>query len=523
MNPPPSSDLGRAGQVVGGKYRLDAMIGRGGMGSVWAATHVGLGRRLAVKLIAREYVRSPEALRRFEAEAKAAARLESRHVVGVFDNGTLDDGTPFIAMELLQGETVSDRVERAGPLPLDATVELLAQCCRALAHAHAAGIVHRDIKPDNIFLAREPDTGADVVKVLDFGVAKITLDVGESSSQITGTGALLGTPLYMSPEQVRGARDVDHRTDLYSLGLVAFTMLTGKVAIQGEAFGDILLKICTAPLPKLLASAPGLPPAMEAWFERACAREPGGRHASAQEFVDSLRAAAGAPHQVLASSASMFGDTAGVASTLAAPVARLPSYPSAGPALAPSLAAAPPLAPAPAPAFAPAPAPAQPPMTALSGIAPLPVSELHAPSAAAVSLTTGGIPRNRGGAVALAVVGGALLVAVGALLALSLRGASSPATALPSPAASGAARSITPPEVVSLAPPAEPVRPPSGLDASRPGAPTTTGTATATGAGASPPNAPAEPGHAAALHPLPSGVPAPPPAPRPAHTIDLGY
>ncbi|HEY1697396.1 MAG TPA: serine/threonine-protein kinase [Polyangiaceae bacterium] len=523
MNPPPSSDLGRAGQVVGGKYRLDAMIGRGGMGSVWAATHVGLGRRLAVKLIAREYVRSPEALRRFEAEAKAAARLESRHVVGVFDNGTLDDGTPFIAMELLQGETVSDRVERAGPLPLDATVELLAQCCRALAHAHAAGIVHRDIKPDNIFLAREPDTGADVVKVLDFGVAKITLDVGESSSQITGTGALLGTPLYMSPEQVRGARDVDHRTDLYSLGLVAFTMLTGKVAIQGEAFGDILLKICTAPLPKLLASAPGLPPAMEAWFERACAREPGGRHASAQEFVDSLRAAAGAPHQVLASSASMFGDTAGVASTLAAPAARLPSYPSAGPALAPSLAAASPLAPA--PAFVPTPALAQPPMTAVSGAGPLPVSELHAPSAAAVSLTTGGIPRNRGGAVALAVVGGAVLVAVGAVLALSLRGSSSPATALPMPTPSAAARSITPPEVVSLVPPAEAVpAPPALADASRPGTPTTAGTATA--AGASPPNpphAPVEPGRAAALHPLPSGVPAPPPAPRPAHTIDLGY
>src|ERR1700735_2881516 len=171
MESTPASELGRVGQIVAGKFRLDAVIGRGGMGSVWAATNVGLGHRLALKLIAREYVRSPEALRRFEAEAKAAARLQSRHVVQVFDNGTLDDGTPFIAMELLSGENVSDRVEHRGPLPLPEVVEVIAQCCKALGRAHAAGIVHRDIKPDNIFLAREPDEDADVVKILDFGVA----------------------------------------------------------------------------------------------------------------------------------------------------------------------------------------------------------------------------------------------------------------------------------------------------------------------------------------------------------------
>jgi hypothetical protein len=293
MNSVPSSELGRAGQIVAGKFRLDVMIGRGGMGSVWAATHMGLGHRVAIKLIAREFVRSSEALRRFDAEAKAAARLQSRHVVQVFDNGMLDDGTPFIAMELLSGENVSDRIAHRGPFSLAQAVDVLAQCCKALGRAHAAGIVHRDIKPDNIFLAQEPDTDGDVVKILDFGVAKMTIGI-DGASQVTGTGALLGTPLFMSPEQIRGSRDCDHRSDLYSLGLVAYTMLTGQLAVAGDSFGDILVKICTEPLPSLVGSAPALPYPMEAWFQRACAREPAGRCQSAQEFIETLRVAAGA-------------------------------------------------------------------------------------------------------------------------------------------------------------------------------------------------------------------------------------
>jgi eukaryotic-like serine/threonine-protein kinase len=261
------------------------------MGSVWAATHVTLGHRVAVKLVARAFVRSPEALRRFDAEAKAAARLPSRHVVQVFDNGTLDDGTPYIAMELLSGENLEQRVERRGSLPLPEVVEILAQCCKGLARAHAAGIVHRDIKPDNIFLAQSPDEEGDVVKILDFGVAKITL--AEAGTSQTGTGTLLGTPLYMSPEQARGAREVDHRTDLWSLAMVAYFALTGLLAIGGETFGDVLLKICVEPLPSLRMTAPFLPLAMERWFEQACARDPAERFQSSQEFIDALRAAAG--------------------------------------------------------------------------------------------------------------------------------------------------------------------------------------------------------------------------------------
>ncbi|HEY8042536.1 MAG TPA: serine/threonine-protein kinase [Polyangiaceae bacterium] len=288
----PTSDFATPGRVIAGKYRLETLIGQGGMGSVWAATHLGLNSRVAVKLVSRELVRSADALRRFDAEAKAVARLQSRHAVQVFDNGTLDDGTPYIAMEFLQGESINDRLRRTGPVPLAEAVAILGQCCKALGRAHAVGIVHRDIKPDNLYLALSHDDDTYVVKVLDFGIAKVTYEEGEAQSS-TRTGMVLGTPLFMSPEQARGLKTIDHRTDLYSLGLVAFMMLTGKLAFSSDAFGDLLLQICTQPLPSIRAAAPWLPLGMEGWFQRVCAREPGDRCQSAQEFAESLRVAAG--------------------------------------------------------------------------------------------------------------------------------------------------------------------------------------------------------------------------------------
>jgi serine/threonine-protein kinase len=280
--------------VVAGKFRLDGIIGQGGMGSVWSATHLDLGHRIAIKLVSREFVRSPEALRRFDAEAKAAAKLQSRHVVQIYDTGLLEDATPYIAMELLSGENLQQRIERTGAISLAETVTILSQCCKALGRAHALRIVHRDIKPDNIFLSRSADDDEYVVKILDFGVAKLSVgETGDPSS--TKTGTVLGTPLYMSPEQARGLKSIDHRTDLYSLGLVAYTMLTGRIAFSGESFGDILLKICTEPLPSIglaVAGPPG-PAAIEAWFQRACARDPAARFPNAQEFSDALRAASG--------------------------------------------------------------------------------------------------------------------------------------------------------------------------------------------------------------------------------------
>ena len=306
MNGSTASPLVMPGGMVGGKYRLDALIGEGGMGSVWSATHLGLNQVVAIKFISREFVRSAEALRRFDAEAKAAAQLRSRHVVQVFDTGTLDDGTPYIAMELLRGETLQNRVHRGGPIPLSEAVEILSQCCKALGRAHAAGIIHRDIKPDNIFLAQSSDDDGTVAKILDFGIAKMAVSANDQGSKhgATRTGAVLGTPLYMSPEQARALRTLDQRTDLYSLGLVAYTMFTGNLAFSSESFGDLLFQICTAPLPSLCANAKWLPPSLEGWFQRACAREPQERYSSAQEFTDALRVAAGMTLQPPASSFS---------------------------------------------------------------------------------------------------------------------------------------------------------------------------------------------------------------------------
>jgi serine/threonine protein kinase len=294
MSASSTSSLIVTGSVLAGKYRLDALIGEGGMGSVWSATHVGLGQAVAIKFISRDFVRSEEALRRFDAEAKAAAQLRSRHVVQVFDTGTLEDGTPYIAMELLHGETLQGRVHRGGPVPLAEAIDIISQCCKALGRAHSAGIIHRDIKPDNIFLAQSNDDDSALVKILDFGVAKMGGAGNEQGSQgATRTGAVLGTPLYMSPEQARGLKSIDQRTDLYSLGLVAYTMFTGNLAFASESFGDLLLQICTAPLPSLAAGAPWLPPGVDGWFQKACAREPQDRFGSAQEFADGLRNAAG--------------------------------------------------------------------------------------------------------------------------------------------------------------------------------------------------------------------------------------
>jgi serine/threonine-protein kinase len=262
------------------------------MGSVWSATHLGLGQQVAIKLVSATFARSTEGLRRFDREAKAAAKIQSRHVPQVFDNGVLDDGTPFLAMELLRGESLAKRIQLSGPISLPETVSILDQCCRALSRAHSLGIVHRDIKPDNIYLARSVDEDGYVVKVLDFGIAKFT-SLGEVDHSATRTGTLVGTPQFMSPEQARGLRSVDFRTDLYSLGLVAYTMLTGNVAFSGDSLGDLLLQICAEPLPLLRAAAPLLPSDMEAWFQRACARDPEQRYPSAQALAEALRIASG--------------------------------------------------------------------------------------------------------------------------------------------------------------------------------------------------------------------------------------
>jgi serine/threonine-protein kinase len=287
---PPSQGL------IAGKYQLVRMIGRGGMGSVWEARHVSLGTSSAIKFIEAEYADSHEARSRFDKEAKAAATIQSKHAIQIYDHGVTEDGKPYIVMELLQGEPLDKRIERLGRLSLVDTAKILQQVCRGLARAHERGIIHRDLKPENIFIVRNSDDDEEVAKVLDFGIAKMS-NSGTSSgiTSSTKTGAVLGTPFYMSPEQARGLRNVDHRTDVWSLGVIAYKCLTGVLPFDGESVGDLLVKICTAPIPVPSQVAPGITSNFDAWFFRAMERDPERRFGNVTELSDALAFAAGLP------------------------------------------------------------------------------------------------------------------------------------------------------------------------------------------------------------------------------------
>lgn len=286
-------------ELVANKYQVTRLIGRGGMGSVWEGIHVTLGNRVAIKFIETDYADNEEARTRFENEARAAAKLNSKHVVQVFDYGVMPDGRPFIVMEYLSGESLDARLERCGCMSLADTTRIITQVGRALVKAHASGIVHRDLKPENIFLVHDDDDGTDIAKVVDFGIAKFT-DTAMGVSSSTRTGSVLGTPYYMSPEQARGLRSVDYRSDLWSLGVIVFRCLTGRYPFEGEAIGDLLVKICTAQLPIPSQVAP-TPPAFDAWFEKAMQRDPALRFSTATELAEQLTFACGlggspAPH-----------------------------------------------------------------------------------------------------------------------------------------------------------------------------------------------------------------------------------
>ena len=287
------------GTLIGGKYRLNTLVGVGGMGTVWAATNTSIDQRVAIKLISSAYANSPEVRARFLTEARAAAMLRSRYAVQIFDSGETEDSTPFIVMELLEGENLAERLGNVGPVPLKEAVRIVQQVGKGLSKAHALGIIHRDLKPENVFLARSDDDEGYVAKILDFGIAKIAEARRDKIS--TGSGSVLGTPLFMSPEQMRGLT-VDHRSDLYSLGMVTFNMLTGRTALSAEEFGDIVLETWTQPLVDVQRVAPWIPKAIDAWVKRACARDPGDRFQTADEmmaaFAEAARPRSASPHEV---------------------------------------------------------------------------------------------------------------------------------------------------------------------------------------------------------------------------------
>jgi serine/threonine protein kinase len=276
-----------AGIVVADRFRLVRPLGQGGMGAVWLAHHIGLDVPCALKFIHEGAARSPEVRARFELEARAAARLRSPNVVQILDHGVWQ-GSPYIAMELLEGEDLAQRIERCRVIPPRDALAIVSQVGRALGKAHAAGLIHRDLKPANIFLARDDDH--ETAKVLDFGVAKNT--AGTLTDSKTKTGALVGTPYYMSPEQARGGRDVDSRADLWSLAVITFQCIVGRLPFYSEGLGDLLMRIIAEPLP-VPSQLGRVPAGFDAWWARAAAREPAQRFQSARELTDALTMALG--------------------------------------------------------------------------------------------------------------------------------------------------------------------------------------------------------------------------------------
>jgi serine/threonine protein kinase len=272
------------GRIVASKYCLLYEVGRGGMGSVWVAEHLGLRSRVAVKLINQDLASSPQAVRRFEQEARAAATLRSPHVVQVLDFG-VDAGSPYLVMELLEGESLGSHLREHERLEPRHAWTVIDQLGRAMSRAHAQGFVHRDLKPDNIFLVDDEETF--FIKVLDFGIAKaLDRTAAGTGLPITKSGALLGTPHHMSPEQAE-SRQVDARSDLWSMAVVIFECVTGSLPFEGESLPALLRAICYDPIVVPSAVAP-VPQGFDTWFARAVARDPDQRFQTARELVDQL-------------------------------------------------------------------------------------------------------------------------------------------------------------------------------------------------------------------------------------------
>jgi eukaryotic-like serine/threonine-protein kinase len=277
-----------AGHVLVGRYRLEAQLGAGGMGTIWRAQHLVLNAPVAVKVIDRTAVPDEETLSRFMREAQSAAALRSPHVVQILDYG-VDGKVPFMAMELLEGENLAQRIKRVKRLTPADTARVLSHIGRAIARAHEAGIVHRDLKPENVFLVTNEDE--ELAKVLDFGVAKVERHALSEGTR-TRTGSILGTPFYMSPEQAQGNRMVDSRSDLWAMGVIAFECLTGTRPFYSDGLGDLVLAICVRDIPQPSAVA-SVPIGFDAWWNRAVARDPDKRFQTAKELVDALREALG--------------------------------------------------------------------------------------------------------------------------------------------------------------------------------------------------------------------------------------
>jgi serine/threonine-protein kinase len=283
---PPVSSPVREGDVLARKYRVERVIGIGGMGVVVAATHVALHQRVALKFMLPSVAANGESIERFLREARAIARLRSMHVPRVLDVGTLETGEPFMVMELLEGQDLAKVLAQYGPLPVADVVDYVRQACEALVEAHGLGIVHRDLKPDNLFLSRDA-RGRGQIKVLDFGISK-SISADAANLALTRTSAVMGSPLYMSPEQMKASRDVDARTDIWSLGVTLYQLVVGEVPFHAESPMALGAKVLhEQPTPPML-TRPEIPKALNDLILRCLEKDPARRYKDAAALEQAL-------------------------------------------------------------------------------------------------------------------------------------------------------------------------------------------------------------------------------------------
>jgi serine/threonine protein kinase len=287
---PPSALPIREGEIVASKYRVERVLGAGGMGVVVAAEHMQLRQRVAIKFLLTGGATGADAVARFMREAQAAARIQSEHVARVLDVAMLPDSTPYIVLEFLEGRDLAQILAARGPLPLEEAVGYILQACEGVAEAHAAGIIHRDLKPSNLYVC-DRGAGRSRVKVLDFGISKsLTGTGGEGQLDLTATHATLGSPLYMSPEQMSSSKHVDVRTDVWSLGVTMFELVCATTPFGGESITELVTKVLSEPPRPVAQYRPDLPPAFSVALSRALEKDRTRRYASVTEFARAMAA-----------------------------------------------------------------------------------------------------------------------------------------------------------------------------------------------------------------------------------------